>query len=139
MAQTEQPTVPRHIGFIVDGNRRWARAHGLPTYEGHLAGYNQLKEVLLEVLAQGVRYASAYVFSTENWNRSKPEVEKLMGLFLRVLKDDVPIFIEHNVRLRVVGSRQNLSRKLSDAIDDAEAATKDLTGGELILCLNYGG
>lgn len=132
-------SLPRHIGYILDGNRRWARQNGLPTYEGHLAGYNALKDVLLETLQQGVRYASAYVFSTENWKRSEEEVGRLMGLFLRVLEADIPIFIENNVRLRVIGSREGLSEVLQKAIDSAEEKTKDLTGGDLLLCLNYGG
>lgn len=131
--------IPQHIGFIVDGNRRWAKQHGLPTYEGHLAGYNALKDVLLETLAQGVRYASAYVFSTENWKRSEEEVGHLMGLLLKVLESDVPIFVEKNVRLRVIGSREGLSETLKNAITRAEEKTRDLTGGELLLCLNYGG
>ena len=95
--------LPQHIGYIIDGNRRWAKKHGLPTYEGHLAGYNAIKDILLETLRQGVKYASAYVFSTENWKRSEEEVGRLMGLFLRALESDVSIFIEHNVRLRVIG------------------------------------
>ncbi len=130
---------PVHVGFIVDGNRRWAKGHGLPAYEGHLAGYNALQEVLLETLRQGVKYASAYVFSTENWKRSEEEVGRLMGLLLRVLKADLPIFIENDVRLRVIGAREGLSKALIKAIDDAEEKTKDLKSGELLLCLNYGG
>ena len=131
--------IPQHIGFIVDGNRRWAKKHGLPTYEGHLAGYNGLKEVLLECLHRGVRYASAYVFSTENWKRSQEEVGHLMGLLLKVLESDLPMFIEHNVRLRVVGAREGLSEAIVRAIDRAEQRTIHLDGGELLLCLNYGG
>ncbi len=131
--------IPQHIGFIVDGNRRWAKQHGLPTYEGHLAGYNALKDVLLAALEQGVQYASAYVFSTENWKRSEEEVGHLMGLLLKVLESDVPIFVEKNVRLRVIGSREGLSETLKNAITRAEEKTRDLTGGELLLCLNYGG
>ena len=131
--------LPTHIGYIVDGNRRWAKQHGLPAYEGHLAGYNQLQDVLLETLRRGVKYASAYVFSTENWKRSEKEVGKLMALLLRVLRDDVHIFVENNVRLRVVGSRVELSEKVRSAIDVAEQATKNMTGGQLLLCLNYGG
>lgn len=132
-------TLPVHVGYIVDGNRRWARGHGLPGYEGHLAGHNALKDVLLETLNRGVKYASAYVFSTENWKRSEQEVGKLMSLLLKVLKDDLPMFVEHNVRLRVIGSRAELSSKIQRAIVKAEETTKDLTGGELLLCLNYGG
>ncbi len=131
--------IPQHIGFIVDGNRRWAKQHGLPAYEGHLAGYNALKDVLLAALEQGVQYASAYVFSTENWKRSEEEVGHLMGLLLKVLESDVPIFVEKNVRLRVIGSREGLSETLKNAITRAEEKTRDLTGGELLLCLNYGG
>ena len=131
--------IPQHVGFIVDGNRRWAKAHGLPKYEGHLAGYNALKDVLLETLSRGVKYASAYVFSMENWKRSEEEVGHLMGLLLKILEADVPIFIENNVRLRVVGSRSGLSEAILKAIDKAEESTKDLENGELLLCLNYGG
>lgn len=135
----DNQTLPVHIGFIVDGNRRWAKKHGLPTYEGHLAGYNSLKDVLLEVLRCGVTYVSAYVFSTENWKRSTEEVGHLIKLFVKVLEADVPIFIDNNVRLRVIGSRDNLPSALNKAINAAEEKTKDLDGGQLLLCLNYGG
>lgn len=131
--------LPKHIGYIVDGNRRWAREHGLPTYEGHLAGHNAIKDVLLETLDQGVNYASAYIFSTENWKRSKEEVGYLMNLLLKILESDLPIFMKHNVRLRVIGIREGLSEVIAKAIDKAEAATAELDGGELLLCLNYGG
>lgn len=134
-----QPNLPVHIGYIVDGNRRWARSHGLPAYEGHLAGYNALKDVLLETLHAGVRYASAYVFSTENWKRSQDEVGRLMGLMLKVLSSDLHLFLENNVRLRVIGSREGLDAPLVKAIDNAEEKTRAMTGGELLLCLNYGG
>ena len=136
---SENEIIPNHVGFIVDGNRRWAKAHGLPTYEGHLAGYNALKDVLLETLSRGVKYASAYVFSTENWKRSEEEVGHLMGLLLKILESDTPIFVKNNVRLRVVGSREGLSGAILKAIDKAEATTANLDGGELLLCLNYGG
>lgn len=132
-------TVPNHVGFIVDGNRRWAKQHGLPAYEGHLAGYNALQDILIEVLDQGVSYASAYVFSTENWKRSQDEVGRLMGLILKILTSDLHILQEKNVRLRVIGSREHVSDKVLSAIDKAEEATKDNSGGTLALCFNYGG
>lgn len=135
----QHQALPRHIGFIVDGNRRWAKKHGLPTYEGHLAGYEQLKEVLLEVLSHGVEYASAYVFSTENWKRTEKEVSYLMTLLMKVLKDDLNIFDENDVRMRVVGSRVELKPKLREAIERAEEVTKNNKKGTLLLCLNYGG
>jgi undecaprenyl diphosphate synthase len=130
---------PQHIGFIVDGNRRWAKKHGLPTYEGHLAGYNAMKEVALEVLSSGVTYMSAYLFSTENWKRSEEEVSRLMGLMLRIIQADLPIFLENNVRLKVIGTREGLSDKMIKAIDQAEQKTAHLTGGMFLICWNYGG
>lgn len=138
---TEDATliVPKHVGYIVDGNRRWAKKHGLPTYEGHLAGYNTLKEVALATLQSGVPYMSAYVFSTENWNRSADEVKKLMGLTLKVLRADIPEFNKHNVRLKVIGAKEGVDQKILDAIDDAEVATANNTGGVFALCFNYGG
>ena len=131
--------IPQHIGFVVDGNRRWAKKHGLPTYDGHLAGYNSLKDVLIESLNRGVKYASAYVFSTENWKRTAEEVNNLMGVLLRVLESDVPIFVENRIRLKVIGTREGLPKAVIKAIDRAEATTAELDGGELLLCLNYGG
>ena len=131
--------LPVHIGYIVDGNRRWANAHHMTTLQGHLAGYEALKTVLFDTIARGVPYVSAYVFSTENWNRSAVEVNYLMTLILRVLRDDIHLFIEQNVRLRIIGSRERLSKKVIQAIDNAETATAHLTGGQGLICLNYGG
>jgi undecaprenyl diphosphate synthase len=131
--------IPRHVGFIVDGNRRWAKQHGLPGYEGHMAGYNALQDVLLEALEQGVEYVSAYVFSTENWKRSEDEVGRLMGLILKIFTADLHILQEKNVRLQVLGSRDGVTPKVLKATADAEAATENNTGGTLGLCFNYGG
>lgn len=132
-------TLPTHIGFIIDGNRRWAKARGLKPHEGHYAGYEAMKGVLIETHRRGVKYTSAYVFSTENWSRSKLEVNKLMELLLKVLADDIHIFSEENIRLKVIGSREKLSKKVIHAIDNAQEQTASNTGGELLICLNYGG
>lgn len=135
----EANEAPKHVGFIVDGNRRWAKEHGLPAYEGHMAGYNALQEVLVEVLDQGVEYVSAYVFSTENWKRSEDEVGRLMGLILKIFTADIHILQEKNIRLRVLGTKENLSEKVLKAINEAEDATRNNTAGTLALCFNYGG
>lgn len=131
--------VPRHIGYIVDGNRRWAKEHGLPKYEGHLAGHSALKDVAKATFDSGVEYMSAYVFSTENWKRSEDEVGRLMGLVLRFLTSDLPEFHKHNIRLRVLGSREGVDAKILAAIDNAEAETAGNTAGTLAFCFNYGG
>ncbi len=131
--------VPQHIGYIVDGNRRWAKQYGLPAYEGHLAGYNAIKDVAIATFDSGVEYMSAYVFSTENWKRSQDEVSKLMKLVLRLLTTDLPEFEKRNIRLQIIGSREGVDAKILEAIDKAEAQTVGNTGGTLCLCFNYGG
>jgi len=132
-------SIPRHIGYIVDGNRRWARERDMADFEGHLAGYKVLKEIGIETLNQGVRFMSAYIWSTENWNRSKQEASKLMKLMVKVLTSDTPIFQKHNIALKVIGSRQGLDEKVIKAIDKAEKVTADNTGGTFAVCFNYGG
>lgn len=132
-------TIPRHIGYIVDGNRRWAKTHGLPTYEGHLAGYNALKDVAFATLDAGVEFMSIYVFSTENWKRSQEEVSNLMSLILRLFTTDAKIFHEKNIRLKVLGMRDGLDKKILTAIDKLEERTATNDAGTLVVCLNYGG
>jgi undecaprenyl diphosphate synthase len=132
-------TIPNHIGFIVDGNRRWAKQHGIPTYEGHLAGYNTVQEVITAAFESGVKFVTAYIFSTENWKRSEDEVSKLMGLVLKLLTSDLPIFEKNNIRLKILGSRENISSRILKAIDNAEAVTTNNTAGTVAICFNYGG
>ncbi len=131
--------IPRHVGYIVDGNRRWAKEHGIPTYEGHLAGYNALKDVALATLDAGVEYMSIYVFSTENWKRKQEEVSNLMSLILKLFTTDAKMFSEYNIRLKVLGAREGLNAKILAAMDKLEESTKDNTAGTLAICLNYGG
>ncbi len=131
--------IPKHVGYIVDGNRRWAKQRGIPAYEGHLAGYSNLHEIAAATFELGVKYVSAYVFSTENWKRSQSEVGKLMDLVLKTLASDIPILQKNNIRLQVVGSRENLKPKIIQAIEKAEAETAGNTAGTLALCFNYGG
>lgn len=139
--QTESatPAVPQHLGFIVDGNRRWAKKHGLPSYEGLLAGHNTIKEVLRQVVEHGVKYASFYVFSTENWRRSEDEVNNIMQLVTRLLKDDAKELLKENTRIIILGSRKGLSDKVTKSLDDAEAKTAHCTRATAIFCFNYGG
>ena len=131
--------LPVHIGFIIDGNRRWAKARGMRPYEGYYAGYDAVKEVLIETLHRGVKYASCYIFSTENWSRPVEEINKLMELLMRVLTDDAHVFNEENVKLRVIGSRERIKPKLVASIEAVESLTAANTGGELLICLDYGG
>lgn len=134
-----KPVVPKHLGLILDGNRRWAKQQGIPKLEGHRKGYENLKVIGLAALEAGVKYVSAYVFSTENWNRSKKEVDYLMRLLQWVVTDEVDEFHKQNIRVRFAGSKAGLSTKIVQLIDKAEAKTRQNNRGELIMCLNYGG
>lgn len=132
-------TYPRHIGYIVDGNRRWAKEHGLPTYEGHLAGYNAIIEVVLATFNAGIPYVSIYAFSTENWKRSEEEVKKLMTLALKLLISDITILEKNDIKLKILGSKEGISDKILKAINIAEERTRNNTHGTLAVCFNYGG
>jgi undecaprenyl diphosphate synthase len=132
-------TIPMHLGLILDGNRRWAKAQGLPTLEGHRAGYGNLKTIGKAAIERGVKYVSAYVFSTENWNRTEEEVSYLMKLLLWVAKNEVEELHKENIRVRFLGSEERLSPQVLKAIKNAEEKTKNNTAGTLALCLNYGG
>lgn len=131
--------VPRHIGYIVDGNRRWAKDRGLSAYRGHLEGYKVLKKIAQRNLDLGVQYMSAYIWSTENWKRSEEETTRLMRLMVKALTNDLPDFMEKNIRLRILGSLDNLDSKVLDAINNAQQKTINNSGGTLALCFNYGG
>lgn len=132
-------SIPTHIGYIVDGNRRWAKKHGIPAYEGHLAGYNKVQDVARATFQAGVKYMSIYIFSTENWQRSQDEVSKIMGLVMKLCTSDLHLFIENDIKLKFLGSRQGVQDKVLNAIDDAEHQTVDGKNGTLAVCFNYGG
>ncbi len=139
MSDSSAVSLPQHIGFILDGNRRWAEAQGLPKLEGHRRGYDNLKTIVRYAHKLGVKYVSAYIFSTENWQRAQDEVTYLMDLALKMATRDVAELHKDNIRVRFLGRRDKISAKLLKAIEAAETKTKDNTGGTLALCFNYGG
>ena len=128
-----------HIAFIVDGNRRWAADRGLAKLEGHKAGYERLKEIAQACFDCGINEVSAYIFSTENWNRQKTEVSYLMDLAYRIFTQDLEELDSKGIRIRFWSLRERLSKKLLTAIEKTEAKTASNTKGTLNLCFNYGG
>lgn len=132
-------SVPTHVGIIVDGNRRWARARGLPTFEGHRHGYRRVQEVGRWLIDRRVAWATFYLFSTENWKRSEEEVGYLMRLLEGALEEDVAGFVRDGIRLRFVGSRPRLSARLQELMTHAERATSPGTRGTVVAAINYGG
>lgn len=129
----------KHLAIIMDGNRRWAKDQGLPSFAGHQKGYEKLKEVMRWCQKKGVDTLTVYAFSTENWNRSEDEVNFLMTLFHKALTEELDEFHQEGIRLRVIGTRQRLAPKIVQAIAEAEEKTKDNQKGNLNLCINYGG
>lgn len=139
-ASDSQPSqIPRHLGFILDGNRRWAVAQGLPTLEGHRKGYENLQDIAQLCFDRGIQYVSAFVFSTENWNRSKEEVGYLMDLAVKVAQKDTNKLVKNNIKVVMLGSEQGVPAKVLKAFRDVEERSKNNTGGTLALCFNYGG
>lgn len=133
------PKIPVHIGYILDGNRRWAKAHGLPTYEGHLAGYNALKDVIAATSDAGVRYISLYTWSTENWTRAEDEVKAMMRLIRRIFKVDLGELVKEGYKVVVAGSREGLPDDIRDIIEETETASVAGTRATVVMCFNYGG
>jgi len=136
---SETAIMPTHVGFILDGNRRWAKEQGLPTLEGHKQGSEVFKEIALHAFERGVQYVSGFVFSTENWKRTEEEVGYLMGLVSNAVENYLDTFHKEGVRIVILGRRDGLRNKVLKAIQKAEETTKENTRGTLALCLNYGG
>src|ERR1700733_12163584 len=130
--ENNQPTrIPKHLGLILDGNRRWAKANQVSVAQGHRQGYQNLRTVVRAALKYGVRYVSAYVFSTENWQRDRQEVHDIMHILRWVLKHEISNIHKENIRLRFVGSKVKLGAALLTSIHDAEKLTENNTRGTL--------
>lgn len=136
---SDEQIAPQHIGFIMDGNRRWAKARGLNTSEGHRAGQATLHDIVFHAVERGVKYISAYAFSTENWSRTKKEVKYLMGQVAKALTKYADELIQHGIRVIVLGSRDNLPPKVADSIIEIERRTCSGDRATFAICFNYGG
>ncbi len=130
---------PRHVAIIMDGNGRWAKLRGRPRLFGHQAGAKRVREIVEACPDLGVRYLTIFAFSTENWRRTQTEVSGLMSLFRRYILKEAHALRAENVRVRFIGDRVKLDRKLVTLMDELEAATAGCTGVNLTIALNYGG
>lgn len=131
--------IPEHVAIILDGNGRWAKAHGKPRTAGHQAGAKTMLRILEDADALGIKYLTVYAFSTENWNRPETEVAALMGILRRELLNSVERSMKNNVRCRVIGDRGRISRDIVDAINTLERETAGNTGLQFTIAINYGG
>ena len=135
----EQKNLPNHIAIIMDGNRRWAKQKGLPVSLGHKEGAKTLEKIVRYANKIGIKYITVYAFSTENWKRTEEEVSTLMGLFQSYLDDYSKRADSENIRVKIIGNREELSKKMQDSIKKCMERTKDNTGITFNIALNYGG
>ena len=132
-------SIPGHVAVILDGNGRWAKKRHMPRTYGHKVGSQVVEDMLSVVDDLGVKYFTVYAFSTENWKRSTEEVSILMGILRTYLKDCVKKSMKNNVRCRVIGRREELSDDIVDSIINLEEKTKNNTGLNFTIAINYGG
>jgi undecaprenyl diphosphate synthase len=135
----EKPVVPTHLGVIMDGNGRWAKKRSLPRTAGHLEGLKALKKVIREASVQGIGFVTFYVFSTENWKRSKQEVSYLMNLLVSKLHGELSFYNQNNIRILFRGDLSTLPPEVSKVIQSTVSATSTNSGIGCILAINYGG
>jgi undecaprenyl diphosphate synthase len=131
--------LPRHVGLIMDGNRRWAVENKVAKYQGHRVGADRIKKIADYAFEKGIEYVSAYAFSTENWKRTKDEVEYLMDLVLKLATNELAELDQKGYRTIFLGTEEGVDPKIVKAIRSAEKITKNNTNGTLIFCFNYGG
>lgn len=138
MEEVDKNNLPRHVGIIMDGNGRWAKKRGLPRSAGHRAGASNLKKITEFASEMGIRYVTAYAFSTENWKRPKAEVDSLMELLLEYLRDK-KLLEGNEVRLKFIGDRSVLTEEIRQEMDTAEFESSGRDKTILYLAINYGG
>ena len=128
----------RHVAIIMDGNGRWAQKRGLPRALGHKAGVDALRRTVRAASDLGIPFLTIYSFSSENWSRPAAEIAELFGLLKFFIRNDLADLSRQNVRVRVIGSRNGLSRDIADLLDEAETSTAENTGLTLVVAFNYG-
>ena len=129
----------RHVAIIMDGNGRWATERGWPRLVGHRKGAERVKQIVHACPHMGVNWLTIYAFSTENWKRSTAEVLGLMGIFARYIKREADVMAAEGVRMRFIGDRGPLDRKLRNLMDTIEVQTAGNTRLNLTVAINYGG
>ncbi|WP_272937863.1 isoprenyl transferase [Xaviernesmea oryzae] len=138
MANPELAIIPQHVAIIMDGNGRWANKRGLPRTVGHNKGVEAVRETVRAAGEAGVRYLTLFAFSSENWSRPESEVNDLLGLLRRFIRRDLAELHRENVRIRVIGERENLRSDILPLLVEAEETTRHNTALTLVIAFNYG-
>jgi undecaprenyl diphosphate synthase len=138
MITSQSARIPQHVAIIMDGNGRWAQQRGLPRTMGHRKGVEAVREAVRTAGDAGVSYLTLFAFSSENWSRPETEVSDLMGLLKAFIRRDLAELHAENVRIRVIGSRENLRGDILPLLVEAEETTRQNTGLTLVIAFNYG-
>jgi len=136
-SSTADARLPRHVAIIMDGNRRWARSHGVPEPQGHAAGVEAIRPIVEHATARGIKVLTIYAFSRENWQRSSHEVEVLIGLLEGTIRDETPRLIEEGVQMRLAGRLDELPPETRASIEEAVLATASGERMVLNVAFNY--
>lgn len=131
--------VPEHVAIILDGNGRWAKKRMLPRNYGHAEGAKTIEKICEDADNLGIKYLTVYAFSTENWKRSMEEVSGIMKILKNHLINSIMRANNDNMRVRLIGNRKGLEQDIIDKINELEEATKDNTGLQFTIAINYGG
>ncbi|MEO9457922.1 MAG: isoprenyl transferase [Lentilitoribacter sp.] len=138
MQSANETNAPQHVAIIMDGNGRWAKSRGLSRSAGHQKGVETLRQVVRTAGEAGVQYLTLFAFSSENWSRPQEEVGFLMGLLKKFIKRDLEELRSENVRVKIIGARDNLQSDILDLLIEAEENTKQNDGLNLVIAFNYG-
>ena len=130
--------IPQHIAIILDGNGRWAKAKGMPRTYGHIEGAKTVEKICEEAWKMGIKYLTVYAFSTENWKRSKEEVDALMKLLRNYMKNCLKTAEKNDMVVRVIGDKTGLNDEIRAKIAEIEELTKDNQGLNFTIAINYG-
>lgn len=130
--------IPQHVAIILDGNGRWAKSKGMPRNYGHVRGAKNLEVICEDAYNMGIKYLTVYLFSTENWKRSKDEVDALMKLFRKYTKTCIKTARDNNMKVRVLGDPRALDQDLQDSLVRLVESSKDNTGLNFQIAINYG-
>ena len=134
-----EKVIPAHVGIIMDGNGRWAKQRSLVRTQGHLEGLKAAKRITKAASDMGIKYLTLYTFSTENWKRTKEEVNFIMGLLKQYLRSELDFSVKNKIRVRYAGDFEGLPVDIQKEITDTMLDTKDFEGMQVVLAVNYGG
>lgn len=135
----DKTKIPKHVALICDGNRRWAKGHNLPSFEGHRKGSEAIKKLYSVAWELGIHTMTLWAFSTENWERAKDEIEYLMKLFTNAVDESLSLAIKHQARFIHIGRKDRIGAELLKKITNAENETKHFTDRFIVIALDYGG